>query len=186
MSSDFEEWSTTRNNWMNQHYLGSLEPTNPFCPCAYIYIYIYCACSITTLKLVDETSFRETNGLGMELFGLGKHAETVMRNCWQNHYSRFQRLFPYYEVDLDANQGLVSVKLEAASPFSAHVASSGDTTQMLGSSTERPDQVMKAYDENPKKMKFETLAKTEEELKQEIKTEELERIFAEYGLQDVK
>ena len=160
MRAPFDAWKTTRNRWMNMHYLGNLDPTNTFCPCAWI----YCACSITTLKVFDDTSFRETSGIGMELFGLGKHAEKVMRNCWQRHYVRFQTLFPYYEVDLDANGGLVPANLEPTSMFSTHVESAGDTTEMLGSSSSKPDQVMKAYDENPKKLKFESLVKTDEEL----------------------
>ena len=164
------------------HYLGNLDPTNTLCPCAWI----YCACSITTLKVFDDTSFRETNGIGMELFGLGKHAEKVMRNCWQNHYARFHTLFPYYEVDLDANEGLVSVKLEQTSVFSTHVESAGDTTEMLGSSSLDPQQVMKAYDENPKKLKIQSRVKTEEDLFQDVKKEEPETVFAEYGLVEVK
>ena len=49
---------------------------------------------------------------------------------------------------------------------------------MLGSATNQPAQVMKAYDEKPNKM---TLIKTEQEVKQEEQEQRLEQ----YGLQDV-
>ena len=101
-NAEFTDWDNIRNQWMNSHYLGRLNERDSSSACGWI----YCACSIYDLRRLDDFSIRDTSGLGMDIFARGKQAETVMRNFWEYNYAKFSKLFPYYEVDLDLNQGV--------------------------------------------------------------------------------